>query len=70
MTWYRSSDIAERGFCKHCGSTLFWRSFEGDEMAVLAGTIDDTGAMRLSRHIFVDDKASYYEIDDDMPQRA
>ncbi len=26
LQWYRSSDQAERGFCNHCGSTLFFRS--------------------------------------------
>ena len=26
LVWYRSSDSAERGFCRQCGSTLFFRS--------------------------------------------
>jgi len=26
LRWYRSSDLAERGFCSHCGSSLFFRS--------------------------------------------
>ena len=25
VTWYKSSDKVERGFCSICGSTLFWK---------------------------------------------
>ncbi|WP_411892555.1 GFA family protein [Yoonia sp. SDW83-1] len=25
LTWYRSSSLAERGFCSTCGSSLFYR---------------------------------------------
>ncbi|MEQ9349203.1 MAG: GFA family protein, partial [Alphaproteobacteria bacterium] len=25
LTWHRSSDTASRGFCRTCGSSLFWR---------------------------------------------
>jgi len=25
LAWIQSSDIAERGFCNRCGSSLFWR---------------------------------------------
>ncbi len=25
LVWYASSDRGERGFCCHCGSSLFWR---------------------------------------------
>ena len=25
VTWYAASDFARRGFCRHCGSALFWK---------------------------------------------
>lgn len=68
ITWFRASSDAERGFCSACGSHLFWRSSRDDKMAVLAGSIDDTTGMRLASHIFVEDKGSYYEIDDGLQQ--
>ncbi|MFH1084429.1 MAG: GFA family protein [Chloroflexota bacterium] len=27
--------------CHHCGSPLFWRSLEGNELDIFAGTLDD-----------------------------
>ena len=30
LSWYRSSEKAQRGFCKTCGSTLFFRRDGGD----------------------------------------
>ena len=34
LRWFASTPGAERGFCGHCGSTLFFRS-ECDEMTVI-----------------------------------
>ncbi len=68
ISWFRASDEAERGFCSHCGSHLFWRSLTDDKMVLLAGSIDDDSGLRLTSHIFVEDKGSYYDIDDGLPQ--
>ena len=40
ITWFRSSDFAERGFCRTCGSALFWKPRDGDDISVLAGLFD------------------------------
>jgi hypothetical protein len=37
---YRSSTLASRGFCKDCGTPLTYK-FEGDEIAVTSGSLDD-----------------------------
>lgn len=68
ITWFRSSPGAERGFCATCGSTLFWRSRDGDEMAILAASIDAPTGLRVTAHIFVEDKGDYYDIIDGLPQ--
>lgn len=68
VTWYKASATAERGFCRVCGSTLFWRSLVDDEAAILVGAIDDTSGMYLDRHIFVSDKAHFVPLNDDLPQ--
>jgi hypothetical protein len=42
LAWYASSDVGERGFCRHCGSTLFWREpGVGRDWAVSMGTLED-----------------------------
>ena len=68
IAWFRASADAERGFCKTCGSHLFWRSLNDDEIAIQAASFDAPTGLRLARHIFVESKGDYYEIDDGLPQ--
>ena len=68
LAWYRSSDHAERGFCTRCGSSLFYRPIGGDHVSVAMGALDQPTGTHLRRHIFVADKADYYEIGDGLPQ--
>ncbi|MEO0342776.1 MAG: GFA family protein [Pseudomonadota bacterium] len=68
LKWYRSSENAERGFCKKCGSSLFWRRNGEGTTSVCSGTLDDPTGLKTSKHIFVADKGDYYEIADGLPQ--
>lgn len=68
LTWYRSSETAERGFCSRCGGNLFWRELAGNTTSIAAGTLDAPTRLRIERHIFVADKSDYYEITDDAPR--
>lgn len=61
ITRYRSSDWAERGFCKLCGSSLFYRLLQDGRYAVSAGAFDDQTDFTLSGEIFIDDKPKYYD---------
>lgn len=39
---YKSSDVAERGFCSHCGSNLYYRVLgDGSEIEISLGTLDE-----------------------------
>ncbi len=68
ITWYRGSDIARRGFCRICGSVLFWKHDELETISVMAGAFDTPSGLEADSHIFVADKGDYYEIDDGLPQ--
>lgn len=68
ITWYMASDFAKRGFCKHCGSALFWKHIKLDKISVMAGSIDEPNDLKMEKHIFCADKGSYYEIADGLPQ--
>ncbi len=68
LTWYRSSESAERGFCCRCGANLFWRPIGGTTTSIFAGTLDTPTHLRIARHIFVADKSDYYTIADGVPQ--
>jgi hypothetical protein len=68
--WYAASDTAKRGFCTHCGSSLFWKPNTGNRIAILAGSLDPPTGLAVDHHIFVADKSDYYQIHDGKPQEA
>ncbi|MCC2111512.1 MAG: GFA family protein [Hyphomicrobiales bacterium] len=68
ITWYRASETARRGFCRHCGSQLFWQPDHGKTVSIFAGTLDSPTGLKLEKHIFVADKSDYYEIADGLQQ--
>ena len=68
LGWYRSSERIRRGFCKTCGSSLFWDPMDSDKIAVAMGPFDETTGTRLHRHIHTADKGDYYDIADGLPQ--
>jgi hypothetical protein len=70
LTWFRASDTARRGFCRSCGSFLFWQHNDEDTISISMGAFDTPTGLQLARHIFVADKGDYYDITDDLPQRA
>ena len=63
LKWYQSSDFAKRGFCKECGSSLFWKKL-GDETttSICVGSIDGKSGLKLGGHIFTADAGDYYVI--------
>jgi len=68
IKWYRSSSTAQRGFCRHCGSNLFWLPEHGRYWGVWAGSLDRPTGLRASSHIYVHMASDYYDIDDGLPQ--
>ena len=70
LAWYESSPGIRRGFCSRCGSSLFWSDERRDGIDILAGTLDSPTGLKLTGHIFVQDKGDYYEIGDGLPQYA
>jgi hypothetical protein len=70
VTWYRSSERVQRGFCSLCGSALFWNpTIEDYEWTSVAmGALERPTGLRLKKHTFVGDKGDYYEITDGVPQ--
>lgn len=68
LAWYRSSDHARRGFCKTCGSTLFWSPDDEARYAIAAGSLDLPTGLRAAKHIYVADKGDYYDFGDELPR--
>lgn len=68
VAWYDSSPGVRRGFCRRCGSALFWDRAANDYVSVAAGAFDAPSGLRQVRHIFVADKADFYDIADGLEQ--
>ena len=54
-------------FCGECGSSLAGTEI-GRVTTVTPGTVEGDPGVRPEAHIFVDSKAPWYEIEDDLPQ--
>lgn len=54
-----SSDWAERGFCKRCGSSLFYRLRGSGEHQMAAGLFDDQTGFELRLQVFADEAQGY-----------
>lgn len=68
VQWYRASDQAERGFCRICGSSLFWKPGDGTRISVLAGTLAGLTGLTIGAHIHVAEKPDFTEIAAGPPQ--
>ncbi|WP_072390467.1 GFA family protein [Hyphomicrobium sp. CS1GBMeth3] len=67
---YKSSEWAERGFCKVCGSSLFYHLLGTDHYSFSAGVLDDQSGLVLTAEIFIDEKPDYYAFSSDVPKRT
>ncbi len=60
ITIYDSSSWAERGFCKKCGSHLFYRLKESQQHMVPVGLFDSQENFVFENQVFIDKKPVYY----------
>lgn len=64
VSWHtRPSAIAKRGFCKNCGSSLFWKENDSDDICVAAGSLDTPTKLKTTTNIYTDYASDFYEID-------
>jgi hypothetical protein len=70
VKWFQSSEKVQRGFCSECGSTLFWKpTIEGYQWTSVAmGCFDTAVDKPIAKHIYVDQKGAYYQLQDGAPQ--
>ena len=55
-------------FCSICGSCVPDPAVESGWLEVAAGLLDDDPILRPDKHIFVEHKADWYQITDQLPQ--
>lgn len=65
---FDSSEWAERGFCRVCGTSIFYHVKELDEYDINTGTFGDASSFKMIGEIFVDQKPATYEFAGDHPR--
>jgi hypothetical protein len=62
---------AAKAFCVNCGSSLFGGDWpEGEQVSIRMGAFDDDPGIRPQFHTFVESRAPWDIITDDLPQYA
>lgn len=74
LTWYRSvtdeTYDVHRGFCRECGSSLFWDPRSAPNIGIAAGSLDAPTGLKTIGHVWISQMADYYSINDGLPQFA
>lgn len=58
---FSSSDWAERGFCKVCGSSLFYFLKPSGQYLMSVGAFDDPNGLDMKNQVFIDHKPDSYD---------
>jgi hypothetical protein len=61
LTVYESSAWGERGFCRKCGSSLFFRLQGSDRYILNHGSFDNPDHLKVVGEIYIDEKPSSYD---------
>jgi hypothetical protein len=59
LSLFRSSDIAERGFCAACGTPLTYRVLGGQRVGVTLGSLDDPNAVAPEEQFGAESRVSW-----------
>ena len=66
---YGKGEGAVKAFCQNCGSSLFGGDWPGgDQVSIRMGAFDDDPGIRPQFHTYVDSRAPWDEITDNLPQ--
>jgi hypothetical protein len=69
LKWYESSPGAQRGFCPHCGSTLFFCSERwAGELHITLGNINDPIDRQPQANVFFDKHVNWVAVDKSLKQ--
>ena len=69
--YYRSSKIAERGFCENCGTALTYRGITGiwtKWIMVWTASLDEPEKFPPTYHLGVESMMPWLDIHDDLPR--
>jgi hypothetical protein len=67
-TFFRSSSVAERGFCGACGTPLSFAYLASEWIAVTLGSLDEPALVVPTIHYGVESQLPWFHIDDGLPR--
>lgn len=69
LCWWEASPGVFYGFCRTCGSTLFWRNDdEPHRWSIAAGTLDPPTGLITTEAIWTSDASDYHDLGE-LPSR-
>ena len=66
--WFASSNLAERPFCRDCGTPLGFRYVGSDRINITIGSLDDPELAPVGIHYGVEARLSWVRVCDGLPQ--
>ncbi|MFC3153318.1 GFA family protein [Litoribrevibacter euphylliae] len=69
LKFYESSPGKQRFFCSNCGSQIYAKREGTPHIVLRLGCLDSDINAQEKEHIWVSQKASWYDIDSDLPKR-
>src|SRR5687768_7379087 len=67
-SFFQSSTLAERGFCKSCGTPLSFAYTDSEWICVTIGSLDDPSRAQPEIHYGVESMVPWLELADDLPR--
>ncbi len=58
---FRASGFATRGFCPHCGSTIYWQQ-DGEQPYFAHGSLDERDGYRIAEVLHEDTRPDAYRV--------
>ena len=62
LKWFKSSNIAKRGFCSTCGASIFYKQIKSDKISIAAGVFEYPTKLKTVSNIFTKGKLDYYTL--------
>ncbi len=66
IAYYHKTENTDLGFCKNCGSSLFSKKLNSKKYNIRLGVLDDSPTQDPTFHLFVDSKAPWHKITDNL----
>lgn len=65
---FRSSMLARRGFCRECGTPLYFEELGSEEIHLTVGSLDEPGRLRPVAHYGFEGHVGAFFTDDGLPR--